>query len=133
MPKLLIVSENAAEAFHTQQILSEHFSDVRVCNRLDTAKELSSTFVPDLIVASALTAAGYSAADVLRAIPVSDTAGLILTSKIEPVSGEDPKRSVRVFQPLTTANSVEALQKLNLTGIVNQSSLPISLRSPAND
>ena len=44
MPKLLIVSENAAEAFHTQQILSEHFSDVRVCNRLDTAKELSSTF-----------------------------------------------------------------------------------------
>lgn len=133
MSKVLIISEVAAEAFHTQQILAELFSEVRVCNRLDVAQSLCASFEPDLIVASALPTAGLSAAGVLKAVPMKKPAGLILISKIEPVSGQDPERSVRVFQPLTTSNAFEALNQLNLTAIVNQSSLPLSIRSPAND
>jgi hypothetical protein len=133
MARALIICEDAAEAFHTHQILTELFCEVKVCNRQDAAKQLITTFRPDLVVVSGLPSSGLRAEAVLRGVSVDTTAAVILWSGLESVAGPDPECSVRVLKPLTISNASQAMVKLGLSGIVNQSSLPLSTRSPAND
>lgn len=133
MSRALIICEDATEAFHTHQILTDLFGEVKVCNRLDVAKALHASFRPNLVVVSGLPSAGLRAEAVLRGVSVGSTAAVILWSGLESVAVPDPDCSVRVLSPLTISSAFQAMGKLGLSGIVNQSSLPLSTRSPAND
>lgn len=132
MANALIITENASEAFHSHQILTELFSEVKVCNRLAIAKELLVSFQPDLVVVSDLPSDFADAASVLHQIS-GDAASVLLCAGLSAVVGLDPIRSVRIVPPLTVSGVFAALEKLDLARIVSQTSLPLSTRSPAND
>ncbi len=132
MANALIITESAAEAFHTHQILTELFSEVKACNRLAVAKELFVLFKPDLVVVSDLPSDGADAASVMHQVSGAG-AGVLLCAGLGAVIGPDPIRSVRIVPPLTVSGVFAALEKLDLARIVNQTFLPLSARSPAND
>lgn len=132
MANALIITESASEAFHSHQILTELFSEVKVCNRLANAKKLFVSFQPDLVVVSDLPSDFADAASVLHQIS-GDAASVLLCAGLSAVVGPDPIRSVRIVPPLTVSGVFAALERLDLARIVSQTSLPLSTRSPAND
>lgn len=132
MATALIISESASEAFHSHQILTELFSEVKVCNRLAIAKKLFASFQPDLVVISDLPSDFADAASVRHQI-AGDAATVLLCAVLSAVVGPDPIRSVRIVPPLTVSGVFAALVQLDLARIVSQTSLPLSTRSSAND
>lgn len=130
MATALILTNDASEAFHAQQILGDLFDRVRACNTVAGALAEVSACPPDLVIVFGLEGFRQQPVQAATEVGISSIPAMLMCSGLQAVGSHEPGRAVRVHPPLTTTSTLKALQDLGLVHIVKQSSLPMHLRRP---
>lgn len=130
MATALILTNDASEAFHAQQILGDLFDRVRACNTVAGALAELSACPPDLVIVFGLEGFSQQPVQVATEVGIGSTPAMLMCSGLQAVGSQEPSRAVRVHPPLTITSTLMALQDLGLVDIVKQSSLPLHLRRP---
>ncbi|MBM5458906.1 hypothetical protein H8F21_15170 [Pseudomonas sp. P66] len=123
MATALILTDDASEAFNTQQILCDLFDKIRACNTVVGALKEMADSKPDLVIVLGLQ--GFSGQPLAAAAQViaDETPTVLMCAGLQVVGRREPARSVRVVPPLNLTNTFKAIHELGLAGIVKQTSL----------
>ncbi|HDS0957086.1 TPA: hypothetical protein QDZ28_000732 [Pseudomonas putida] len=118
MATALILTDNAAEAFHCQQILIDLFDKVRACNTVGGAARELAESSPDLVIVFGLQGFSGQASKAAAQVISGPIPTVLMCPGLHVVGSTDPERSVRVVPPLNRTNTFKALDALGLAGLV---------------
>lgn len=123
MATALILTDDPAEAFHTQQIISELFTVVRACNTVESATAEMSDLVPDLVIVYGLKEFSGQPFKAAAQVVSKTTPAMLMCAGLLVAGVGEPTCSVRVVPPLNLSNTMKAIHELGLSKIVDQSHL----------